>query len=66
MGITQWNIVAVIVALIIGLSAPILLKKNDSLPEELAEAFLHMEGIDIEFSPDEDEDDDDDPSKRHV
>jgi len=66
MSIVTWNIVAVIVAVVIGLSAPVLLKKNDTLPEEAAEAFLRMEGIDIEFSPDEEEDDDDDPEKRHV
>lgn len=52
----SWDIVAILIAVIVGASAPILLKTNDSLPEQVAEQFLHTQGIEIDFTPgDEDE-----------
>ncbi len=48
------KIVVMIIALLFGLCAHVITRKNDSAIEQAAEAILKSEGIDIDFSPDDD------------
>lgn len=49
-------IILLILALSIGVSSKYILKKNDSLPEEVAEQFIEEQtGLDIDFSPGDEE-----------
>ena len=44
--------IIVVVAMIIGIATSFISKKNDTLVEQVAEAILKTQGIDIDFSPD--------------
>ena len=45
--------IIVVVAMIIGIATYFISKKNDTLVEQVAEAILKTQGIDIDFSPDD-------------
>ena len=44
--------IIVVVAMIIGIATYFISKKNDTIVEQVAEAILKTQGIDIDFSPD--------------
>lgn len=44
--------IIVVVAMIVGIATYFISKKNDTLVEQVAEAILKTQGIDIDFSPD--------------
>ena len=43
--------IIVVVAMIIGIATYFISKKNDTIVEQVAEAILKTQGIDIDFSP---------------
>ena len=45
--------IIVVVAMIIGIATYFISKKNDTIVEQVAEAILKTQGIDIDFSPDD-------------
>lgn len=47
------RLILIAVALILGISAPYIFKKNDAVVEEISEEIIRYEtGVDIDFSPD--------------
>lgn len=46
--------IGVAIAIIVGVATPLITKKNDTMPEEMAEAYIYRQtGKQIDFSPSE-------------
>lgn len=52
-GFTYLHILVIAGAIAVGVGAYFVSNKNDSPVEQAAEAVLHTQGVDIDFSPDD-------------